>query len=800
MQIRFSPRRFRLRRRAAALLAGGLVIISSAAWLQRDASAAPGVGGPDGPPTVIAWNDLGMHCIDPDFSVFSILPPFNTINAQVIFNSGLQDDGSGITLTYESVADANGSINTTSIGKTNFWSHVQDLFGVSPAPDVGLTGSGMPGPGNVPQPMDYDPAWAWFQGEGIPLTPLDDNLEKNPYPLMRITARNSAGQVLASTVTSVPNSQELECSRCHSSGGSPFARPAAGWAFDPDPLRDDRLNILQLHDERHLGEAVFDAALADAGYSSAGLLATSQTDGTAVLCSRCHVSNALPGTGLPGITPMTQAIHGLHGNVVNAQGDLLDDIPDRSSCYLCHPGFDTQCLRGAMGKAIGPDGEHAMDCQSCHGNQSDVGDPDRVGWLDQSTCQNCHTGTAIDNAGEIRFTSVFDAGGDPHVATNNIFATTPDVPEDGFSLYRFSSGHGGLQCSACHGPPHAIYPTDFANDNVQSELLQGHVGTVTDCATCHTNLEDNEIDGPHGMHPVDLKWVRDNHGDEAEQNGLNSCRACHGQDLRGTVLSQAQGQRVFPTTQFGVKSFWRGFQIGCYACHDGPNNEDPNNNVPPTVPNLSVATPSDVALELALSASDPDSSNLTFRIISQPANGTVAFSGSTATYRASDGFVGTDRFTYAAFDGESNSNLGRVDVNVELPDCAGSAQNYGFGCPGTDALLPTLSVSDGCPSPGSSFTLELEQALGGSVAFLAVGTGQSALELLPGCSLRVESLLFLSPGIPLTSGGPGQGTFSLNLTLGAGALPESFTLQAFVIDAGAPQGLAASNGVEVQFL
>jgi len=37
------------------------------------------------PPTastvVLAANDLGMHCMDREFSIFSILPPFNVINA-----------------------------------------------------------------------------------------------------------------------------------------------------------------------------------------------------------------------------------------------------------------------------------------------------------------------------------------------------------------------------------------------------------------------------------------------------------------------------------------------------------------------------------------------------------------------------------------------------------------------------------------------------------------------------------------------------------------------------------------------
>ena len=34
--------------------------------------------------TVVGWNNLGMHCMDSDYSVFSVLPPYNTINAQLI--------------------------------------------------------------------------------------------------------------------------------------------------------------------------------------------------------------------------------------------------------------------------------------------------------------------------------------------------------------------------------------------------------------------------------------------------------------------------------------------------------------------------------------------------------------------------------------------------------------------------------------------------------------------------------------------------------------------------------------------
>ena len=75
--------------------------------------------------TVVGWNNLGMHCMDDDYSVFSILPPYNTIDAQLIDAAGQagQDRGSGITLTYEAVADPDGSINRTAAGKTNFWDY-----------------------------------------------------------------------------------------------------------------------------------------------------------------------------------------------------------------------------------------------------------------------------------------------------------------------------------------------------------------------------------------------------------------------------------------------------------------------------------------------------------------------------------------------------------------------------------------------------------------------------------------------------------------------------------------------------
>src|SRR5262249_45128075 len=151
-----------------------------------------------------------------DYQVFALLPPYNTIAAQLIDPDGhLVAAPNGITVTYEAVADPDGSINRSSIGKTNFWTYVEALFGVAPAPDVGLAGNAMPGADNAPQPMAFDPAARWFLAEGMPITPHDDGGGINPYPLLRLVARDGGGAELARTDIVLPVSEEMNCRACH---------------------------------------------------------------------------------------------------------------------------------------------------------------------------------------------------------------------------------------------------------------------------------------------------------------------------------------------------------------------------------------------------------------------------------------------------------------------------------------------------------------------------------------------------------------------------------------------------------
>ncbi len=628
---------------------------------------------------ILGWNNLGMHCMDSDYSVFSVLPPYNTIESQLIVNGLLVTNGAGYKVTYQALADPDGSFNSTATGKGNFYQYAQALYGANLAPDTGLLGWKMPGTANAPQSMLFEntnhPAAGvatpvnWFRAEGIPITPYDDALRKNPYPLMRMIAWNSANQPIATNDVVLPVSDEMDCRACHASGTQAAAQPAAGWLWDGLPERDYRLNILRLHDERQFAQhqALYAAALDARGFNPAGLYRSVSVDGKPVLCAACHASEALGAPSFDTIPPLTASVHSFHAHVMDpVLNTTLDNAANRAACYRCHPGSTTRCLRGAMGGAVAPDGTMEMQCQSCHGNMSQVGAANRVGWFMEPNYQSCHSGTATHNNGQIRYTSVFtNTTGGVRVPADSTFATQPDTPAPGISLFRFSAGHGGLQCEACHGSTHAEFPATHRNDNLRNMKLQGHSGVMAECTSCHASMPvnvTNAVGGPHGMHPIGQSWVSGHH--DYIQGNLAQCQACHGTDYRGTVLSRAQAVRTL-TASFDTSTvtlpLFRGAQIGCYNCHLGPSNSNPNTSLAPTVSNLATNTSNDQLIAFALPATG---TGLTFHIFSQPANGTVGLSNNVATYFPNPGFTGTDTFTFAAYDGSKNSNLGTGTVSV----------------------------------------------------------------------------------------------------------------------------------------
>ncbi|MEY3090981.1 MAG: hypothetical protein RL113_1297, partial [Pseudomonadota bacterium] len=520
--------------------------------------------------TLLAWNDLGMHCFDgKDFSIFSILPPYNNLNAQLITKEGTSDKHitSGVTITYEALA-YDGHINTTSEGKTNFWNYVQALFpGADPRVNVGLTGYKTPS--ETPQPLSYNSGHQWWEADGIPIVSYDDENVKNFYPMVKVTAK-SGGTTLATVDVVLPVSDEMDCAKCHASTATlDAAKPAGGWVEEADALKNYKLNILRLHDEKRLtdGTEVYDnaiTALKTAGYDYNNSLESTANNGTPILCATCHKSNALGTSGFDGIKPLTQALHGSHATAIDPSNSTpLGDSRNRTACYSCHPGAETECLRGAMGSAKDTNNNQIMQCQSCHGTMSDVGSANREGWLDQPNCQVCHQN------GE-RYESAL-VNGTLRAVVDTRFATNPNTPMNGKSLYRYSTGHGNLQCSACHGSTHAIFPTSHAQDNIASTQIQGHSGTIGECTACHSTTPNTTAGGPHGMHPVGSSWVHD-HEHVAERNSAQ-CATCHGNDYRGSVLSKTFAARSF-NADGHTENYIKGQMVTCYDCHNGPNGGD----------------------------------------------------------------------------------------------------------------------------------------------------------------------------------------------------------------------------------
>ena len=511
--------------------------------------------------TVLAANDLGMHCMDKEFSVFSILPPFNVVNAQI-----LKRDISGrpylldvveVDVFYDSVADPSGSINSYSIGKTGFWQYANSLFGANLNEGQGLTGLYMPDDDPLnrgAQPMEYNLQEEWFSAEGLPITPTDDNFLNNPFPLMRISASDpQSGQALAHLDVVVPVATETDCQNCHKTGG--IAAQGAGWSNNPDVEVQSKINILKLHDTSHV---------------------TTLEASQPVLCAQCHYSPALDLAGAGpvgdqvGKPNFSNVMHKYHGELDNGQL-FPDNAPVGDTCYQCHPGNITQCQRGAMKTGN-------MDCNDCHGGMLAVGS-NRNPWVDLPFCQSCHTGDAVnyllgpnlvaDPNWPFRLRQAYhtgDASALPLVAPNKRFA------ENTNTLFRFSKGHGDVFCEGCHGSTHAIWPnsTASANDNQAAKMLQGHIGTIIECNVCHKSGSlPRTINGPHGLHNVnDSRWYDDGHEDFYEDN-KNNCKACHGVDLKGTPLSKIPTPRSFRVEDKTV-NYAKGDLVRCDDCHGMP--------------------------------------------------------------------------------------------------------------------------------------------------------------------------------------------------------------------------------------
>ncbi len=411
---------------------------------------------------LLAWNDLGMHCISDSDPYFVILPPANTLEAQLIKRGDPpQIITEGVVLKYNAPRT-----NLNPARHVKFWSFVKETFGTELEPNMGLAGKGMNGELELEEGRNH------FIVHMIPVVPYEDGGTFNPYPLFTVQAHDSeTGELLAETGVVAPTSTEMGCLNCH---GGEWTHKGAGIS------NETSTNILLAHD-RLSGTTLYADALA----------------GKPKICQSCHADPAVGAEGVEDVLNLSAAIHGWHANYMHVSGG--------DACVLCHPSQEngmTRCLRGVHYQV-------GFECVDCHGELQEhalallkqekekpsagrlmahletvnAESPEAVNprkpWLQEPDCLTCHV----------------DFGAPDLVNSFNHWV-------DGFEdLYRRRTGMAEVRCAACHGSPHALYPAAENPYGAQLDEVQPMqymnepypIGSNGNCAVCHTAKMDFAI-------------------------------------------------------------------------------------------------------------------------------------------------------------------------------------------------------------------------------------------------------------------------------------------------------------------
>ena len=134
-----------------------------------------------------------------------------------------------------------------------------------------------------------------------------------------------------------------------------------------------------------------------------------------------------------------------------------------------------------------------------------------------------------------------------------------------------------------------------------------------------------------------------------------------------------------------------------YVANDGSSNSDQARveivvndiNLAPTAIDSSYIMYADTEIDITLGATDLDEDNLTFSIISPPANGSYSlYNLNRVIYTPSAGYSGNDSFTFTASDGEYESEEATIDFTIKSSPT--------WGTPDTVEAFHTIAkTSDG---------------------------------------------------------------------------------------------------------
>ncbi|HSQ76102.1 MAG TPA: cytochrome C, partial [Bacteroidota bacterium] len=421
------------------------------AAVPQGADALPPLGAGKSEYILLAWNDLGMHCMTDGDAWFSFLPPANTLEAQLIKRGDPpQIVTDGVELTY---AVEKGLENPAA--HVAFWKHAESLYGARPEENVGLFGKGMQGS------FVLDSARNSFVARGVPAVPYADDGSYNPYPMFTVEAHDPATDALLIATSAIaPVSTEIGCRNCHE----------GGWRKGSSGLSDETArNILAAHDRMNNTTLLADAK-----------------GGRPLACQHCHPDPAVAAEGKPGVLDLSAAMHGWHANYMPTD--------DAEACGLCHPSRargNTRCLRD-------PHSALGLDCITCHGTLSENAVAQLNGQSDKPSAARLLAPLAVENKDGIKPRTAWHGQPD---CLNCHADFEPPTGDTGFNqwtatadeLYRMRTDFAGVRCPACHGSTHALYPAhnpiNRDRDNIQPMQYtgsRGPIGSNNNCTVCHT--------------------------------------------------------------------------------------------------------------------------------------------------------------------------------------------------------------------------------------------------------------------------------------------------------------------------
>jgi hypothetical protein len=136
-------------------------------------------------------------------------------------------------------------------------------------------------------------------------------------------------------------------------------------------------------------------------------------------------------------------------------------------------------------------------------------------------------------------------------------------------------------------------------------------------------------------------------------------------------------------------------------------------NFMPVANPQSVSVNEDSFVNFTLSGSDTNSDPLTYLIVTPPAHGTLAGSGTNRTYTPATDYFGPDSFTFKVNDGLADSAPATVSINVINLNDPPAAQSQSVATDEDTPLAITLGASD---ADGDTLTFGLTAPLHGSLS------------------------------------------------------------------------------------